>query len=203
MEYVWLVILWCSWCLLHSVLASVRFRSYVQERFPDKLRYFRFAYNLIAVITLVPVLAYSFSLQGPVFLQWQGPWVFLQAVMVVGGLILFIAPLKSYDMSRFMGWRQIAEGEHHVSLADNASLNTSGVLGYVRHPWYSGAILLIWARDLDMPTLIVNFIITGYFIVGARFEENKLVRELGNDYRLYQMRVGMFLPRIFRRDRLK
>ncbi len=203
MEYVWLAVLWSGWCLLHSVLASLRVRTYVRDRFPDKSRYFRLAYNLVAVITLLPVLAYSFSLHGPVFLQWQGPWVVLQAFMIIGGLILFIAPLKNYDMSRFMGWRQITDGEQHSSLTDGTTLDTSGVLGYIRHPWYSGAILLIWARDLDMPTLIVNTIITAYFFIGARFEERKLVYELGDEYRRYQQTAGMFLPRISRREGAK
>ena len=54
-----------------------------------------------------------------------------------------------------------------------------------------------------MPTLIVNIIITAYFVVGARFEECKLVYELGDEYRRYQQTVGMFLPRISRREGAK
>jgi len=195
MEYVWLAVLWTVWCLLHSVLASLRAGSFVQSHFPGKSRYYRLAYNMIAVVTLIPVLAYSFSISGPVFLQWQGAWVVLQIAMIGGGLLLFLAPMKHYDMSRFMGWRQISDGDMHHSLSKDDKLDTTGILGCIRHPWYTGAILLIWARDLDMAALLVNVIVTAYFLIGARLEERKLVLEMGDEYQRYQQRVGMFIPR--------
>ncbi len=200
MQYVWLTVLWVGWCVLHSLLASLRVKAFVREHFPAMFPYYRIAYNLFAVLALLPVLAYSFTVQGPVFLQWEGPWVAVRIVMILAGLALFIAPLKRYDMSRFLGWRQITEGEQPASLAADAGLDTGGVLAYVRHPWYSGAMLIIWARDLDMATLIVNVIITAYLFIGARLEERKLVEELGDEYRRYQRTVGMFFPRISRQS---
>ncbi len=194
MEYVILAILWVGWCALHSVLASIRINSYLKSRFSEIYRYYRFTYNAIAVVTLIPVLAYSFHIQGPVFLEWDGYWLGLQALMVSVGALLFFAPLKQYDMSRFFGWQQIKDGLTHEVLSKDNKLDTSGVLACIRHPWYSGAILLIWARNLDMATIIVNVIITAYFMIGAMLEERKLVLELGDEYRRYQQTVGMFIP---------
>jgi protein-S-isoprenylcysteine O-methyltransferase Ste14 len=64
----------------------------------------------------------------------------------------------------------------------------------IRHPWYAGLILLLWARDLDIAGLIVSGVLTVYIFVGTLLEERKLVHEFGDAYREYQRRVSMFVP---------
>jgi protein-S-isoprenylcysteine O-methyltransferase Ste14 len=64
----------------------------------------------------------------------------------------------------------------------------------VRHPWYSGGILIIWARPLDTSAILTNVVLTGYFVVGTRLEERKLTAQFGQEYADYQQRVSMFLP---------
>ena len=64
----------------------------------------------------------------------------------------------------------------------------------VRHPWYLAGILLVWGRDLTLPSLVVNIVVTGYFVVGAHWEEKKLVREFGGAYVSYQREVPMLVP---------
>ena len=73
-------------------------------------------------------------------------------------------------------------------------MDTSGVLNIVRHPWYVATILLIWARNLDISTILVNAILTLYLIVGAHLEERKLLLEFGDRYRSYQRSVSMLIP---------
>lgn len=79
-------------------------------------------------------------------------------------------------------------------ITESGELDKSGVLGIIRHPWYLAAILLIWARPLDISTIIVNFIFTFYLIAGAYLEERKLIREFGEKYLNYQKRVSMLVP---------
>ncbi len=64
----------------------------------------------------------------------------------------------------------------------------------IRHPWYLGGILIVWARDLSLSTILNNTVITSYFIIGTVLEERKLVREFGEPYREYQRNVSMFFP---------
>jgi protein-S-isoprenylcysteine O-methyltransferase Ste14 len=73
-------------------------------------------------------------------------------------------------------------------------LKLSGILGMVRHPWYTGGLLLIWAQKMDRPILMMSLILSVYFIVGALLEERKLTRIYGQDYRDYQQGVSMFFP---------
>ena len=69
-----------------------------------------------------------------------------------------------------------------------------GVLKIVRHPWYSGGIAIIWARDITAAVLVTNITLTLYFIAGAFLEERRLVKQHGVLYQRYQTKVDMFFP---------
>ena len=73
-------------------------------------------------------------------------------------------------------------------------MDISGILSVIRHPWYTASILIIWTRHLDVSALIVNLILTLYLIIGTYLEEQKLIDELGDEYRLYQKNVSMLFP---------
>ncbi len=76
-------------------------------------------------------------------------------------------------------------------------LQVSGMNSYVRHPLYTGTLVFIFGIFLLQP-LVSNFIsflcILVYTIIGARFEEQKLVRTFGNEYKIYASQVPMLLP---------
>jgi protein-S-isoprenylcysteine O-methyltransferase Ste14 len=46
--------------------------------------------------------------------------------------------------------------------------------------------------------LALNLGVTLYFIIGSRFEEDKLLDEFGEAYAEYRRRTPAFLPRLFR-----
>jgi methanethiol S-methyltransferase len=110
--------------------------------------------------------------------------------------LLALAGARHYDMLQLLGLRQIMTGASHGVLSESGKLDTSGILGVTRHPWYLAAIILIWAdyRSLTLATLITNVILTVYLVVGTILEERKLVIELGEEYRQYQRQVPMLLP---------
>jgi len=93
-----------------------------------------------------------------------------------------------------LGIKQVKEGTSNKAITDSGELDTSGVLGITRHPWYLATLLLIWARQLDASAMFVNVILTAYLIVGTYLEEKKLVREFGEKYLIYQKRVSMLIP---------
>jgi len=193
-QYMSLAVLWSGWCVLHSFLASLQAHHWLRTRLGKLYRYYRLFYNGVALLTLVPVLVYSSHFQGTTLFVWDGPLRLLQGLLIGAGLLLFIAPLRYYDMGQLLGLRQLREGAGQAGLDAGGGLTTAGILGWCRHPWYSGGLLLIWARDLDTATLVVNTVLSAYLVIGAHLEERKLLREFGDAYRHYQQTVPMFIP---------
>jgi len=117
--------------------------------------------------------------------------------------LLFFLGSRHYDARQLLGIKQIREGTSNKAITDSGKLDTSGVLGMIRHPWYAAGIFLLWGGQLDISAIIVNTILTAYLIIGAFLEEKKLVREFGMEYRAYQARVSMFLPYQWMKAKIK
>jgi protein-S-isoprenylcysteine O-methyltransferase Ste14 len=129
--------------------------------------------------------------------------IVFQVLLLKIAVLLFFAGARHYDMLQFLGLRQIRTGTSHSALTETGTLNTTGVLGITRHPWYLATIMLIWARGLDVSTLITNIIFTLYLIVGTALEERKLLIEYGEDYRRYQQKVSMLIPFKYLKSRIQ
>lgn len=193
-NYLLLAAMWSAYCAVHSLLISPPFLRWVNRQFPNGHRYHRLAFNLFSVLTIIPVAAYTLTLNAAPLFDWDGHLRWLQALFVITGITLIIAGALTYDFKEFSGLAQIKKSDACQGIGANCELNTVGVLGFLRHPWYTAVIFLLWARDLDAPTIIVNTILTVYVIVGTFLEEQKLVAVYGPRYRQYQKEVSMFLP---------
>jgi protein-S-isoprenylcysteine O-methyltransferase Ste14 len=100
--------------------------------------------------------------------------------------------MRDYDGSEFLGIRQWREKEKAVE--DQERFHISPMHRFVRHPWYSLSLVLIWTRDMDLAFLVTAVVLTLYFIVGARLEEQKLIVYHGERYRRYREMVPALLP---------
>ena len=192
-----LILLWGTWCFLHSFMISPAVIGFVQKRFKKAHRYYRIVYNVTALATLIPVLVYAFSIRGPLLFRWEGPFRIIQGLLVIFALVLFIGGARRYDLTRFIGIRQVRENREDNAcavLTDDCRLDTDGILSMVRHPWYAGGVLIVWARDPDVTAILTNLVITVYFLIGALLEERKLLSEFGEDYLDYRRNVSMFFP---------
>jgi len=194
MKYLALVIMWVAWCTLHSALISLSVTEWLRGRFRRFFRYYRILYNVVSVVTLVPILSYSYLLNGSVILNWAGPWRIVQLLLVLSALIFFTAGARRYDIFQFLGLRQVHDQDACSVITEDCSLDTRGILSIVRHPWYAGGILIVWARPLDLAAVLTNLVVCGYFVVGAMLEERKLKLQFGDEYAEYQKRVSMLFP---------
>jgi protein-S-isoprenylcysteine O-methyltransferase Ste14 len=157
---------------------------------------YRLLFNFQALVLLVPPLWLTFSLRGPLLWQWSGIGWWLAnglALLAVGGVLW---SLRTYDGSEFLGLRQWREKE--ASVEDQERFHLSDLHRFVRHPWYSLALVLVWTRDMDAAFFTSAILITLYFIVGARLEEGKLLIYHGEQYRRYRKRVPMLFPNPWR-----
>src|SRR5215475_779102 len=73
---------------------------------------------------------------------------------------------------------------------------------WVRHPLMTGFVIVFWAAPvMTAGHLLFAAAATGYILLGIRFEEHDLRRDLGATYRAYQDRVPALMPAVWLRSR--
>jgi len=200
-RYLLLALAWTAYGAVHSAMISETATGYLKRRLGTGFRYYRLAFNVVALVLLVPVVWYSQSLSAAPVVRWQGPWLAVRFALVALAVLLFAAGGRHYSLRQFVGISQL-RGTSAGGLASGGGIDARGVLGVIRHPWYAGVVLLLWAHDLDLASLVTSGVLTAYVLVGTLLEERKLVHEFGDAYRDYQRRVSMFVPLKWLRSRL-
>lgn len=88
-----------------------------------------------------------------------------------------------------MGWKEIYFSE--------GRLVVTGLYGKIRHPQYTGFILVIIGFLIQWPTIITlimfPFLVYMYYRL-AKKEEKEMIERFGDEYPEYMKRTGMFLP---------
>jgi protein-S-isoprenylcysteine O-methyltransferase Ste14 len=193
LSYLLLALAWTAYCTLHSAMISETATGFLKRRLGDRFRFYRLFFNSVAVLTLIPVLWYAHSLRQEAIFRWEGVWSVPRYLLLACGILLAVAGGRHYDLGQFLGIGQL-RGASAGGLAAGGGIDSRGVLGLVRHPWYTAVVLLLWAGDLDASALVGNVVLTAYIFVGTLLEERKLVHEFGDAYRRYQRDVSMFVP---------
>lgn len=193
-DEVFLALLWIGWCAIHSGMIARPVTEAARRRLGEGFRYYRLAYNLVAALTLLPVYLYGRSLPSESLFRWEGWWRLLQGLLLLTAALLFAAGARHYSMRQLLGLRQAETGRTHATLTECGSLHTTGILEVTRHPWYLGALILLWTTDVSVASLIWKLILSFYLVLGTILEERRLVREFGEEYRDYQARVSMLVP---------
>ena len=129
---------------------------------------------------------------GATLWSWHGLGFYLTTAMALMALIGFLYSLTHYDLAEFWGTRQLREG--NSSVYDQENFHISPFHRYVRHPWYFFALVLIWTRDVSTVQLLVYSLVTAYFVIGSKIEEQKLIAYHGDVYKKYQQKVAGVIP---------
>ena len=74
-------------------------------------------------------------------------------------------------------------------------LVVTGVYAWVRHPMLVGGLGFLLTSGPSLNNLIYTGMYTTYMLIGGYYEEKRLVRIFGDDYRRYRAQVGAFFPR--------
>ncbi len=188
--YVFILLSWVFFGTVHSFTASNQLTNKLLIDSRLWVNYYRLMYNGVAILTFIPVwLAVQVA---PVQLvgNWHGTaWAggFLGGL----GLAVVVMALRQYDLAEFVGWPVNSPS------ASTGTLRRAGLLRYVRHPLYSGILLVASGLIVDEPSwrqLLFGACAFGYIRTGIYFEECKLVRVFGDQYRLFREQVPMLLP---------
>jgi protein-S-isoprenylcysteine O-methyltransferase Ste14 len=161
------------------------------------MRLYRLGYNVFSVLSFLPVLYLMMVLPDRSLYSVPAPWSFLMlAGQGVAALLLIVGVLQTDTLS-FVGLRQVFEEEKSDQLV------VHGLYRYVRHPLYTFGLLFIWlSPTVTMNSLTVYIAATVYTLVGAFFEERKLLREYGQSYANYKRVTPMLIPGlIFHRNK--
>jgi protein-S-isoprenylcysteine O-methyltransferase Ste14 len=189
-----LLFAWLIWCILHSLLITQKINERVKVRGGLLQGSYRLLYSLFSFFTLIPLLWYQYSLPQEILFSWSGwlriPW----ALLLLYASLLCYGGSQVYDIKYLIGIRQWQNYQRREE-APTLPFRADGALAYVRHPWYSSALPLLWimgpVTDVNLP---VRIILTLYVIIGTLLEERKLVQELGEPYKRYQQQVPMLIP---------
>lgn len=181
---------WFGYFALHSVLAAASVKAWVGSRWPQFLPGYRIAFNLVATLSLIPVLWLVYGADSGWLWQWRGVRAWLANGFAAAAVVCLLVFGSGYDMGEFLGLRQLgADGRDQPE-----SFTVSALHRFVRHPWYCIGLVLIWTRDMNGPLLVSALMITAYFVVGSKLEEAKLLAAYGEPYRRYMAKVPGLIP---------
>jgi protein-S-isoprenylcysteine O-methyltransferase Ste14 len=114
-----------------------------------------------------------------------------------GGLYLGAALMVAGGLLVIFGW-SVIHRQYWAKEAGRGHLVTGGLYGYIRHPQYTGFLLITLGMLVEwatIPLLIMWPIMVAIYYHLARKEESDMEKEFGPAYGAYRQRTGMFLPR--------
>jgi len=172
---------------VHSALALTGVKRWAGARL-GLVRWYRLVYSIQSVVLLSWV--WSAYRQAD-----RSLWCELSTGMIIGGILLMLlggllagVAVLRFGGSAFLGLRpEVPSG-----------LVRSGLHGRMRHPIYTGTIMVLLGWLLLAPTpatalcIAITFV---YLPIGIHLEELKLLSVFGDDYRRYQREVPALWPR--------
>lgn len=196
----WAVALWIG--MFAVFLAFIPFYQKSQRKPASAYLAFvvALAFEMFGIPLSMYILTWVFGIVFPEGVLWGhtlvhfiGLWgMYLgMACYLVGGVLVFI------------GWREIYR-RYWSKQTGEGKLVVNGIYGYIRHPQYTGFLLLTLGMLLEwatLPLLIMWPILVGLYYRLARREEADMRKEFGPAYDQYCQSTGMFLPRLTARRR--
>jgi len=188
---------WVSFGLLHSVLAGQGAKARLKPFFG---RSYRLAYNLFALLHIGAVWLLGQLMFAEQAVAFAPPdWLLLsQWSVFFAGLFILLWGGRLYDMALLGGWAQFRgrspQTTHPGGDPDEEPLHTDHLHRYVRHPLYAGGFLVFWGLVRDELSLATALYGSAYLIIGASWEEKRLIQRYGTAYQDYRQVVPAFIP---------
>jgi len=173
---------------LHSLLASRAVKGALE---PKLGRAYRLVYNVIAGVTLLPLLAMVPLLPDRLLYRIPAPWSWGMVAVQAMAALAAAWTLWQTDLLRFLGLRQLTTT---TPLPPNR-LQIRGAYRWVRHPLYFFSLLFLWFSPvMSQNQAALYAALSAYLWWGAVLEERKLAAQYGEAYRAYRRRTPMLVP---------
>jgi protein-S-isoprenylcysteine O-methyltransferase Ste14 len=177
----------------HSVMARPWFKRWWTRIVPPAVE--RSTYVLTASLAVGLLLWQWRPLPDPV---WSVPAGWLRgALWVLYGAGWGILVLSTFLIGHFdlFGLRQVIARARQAPYTE-PDFRQPMLYRLVRHPIMVGFLIAFWAApDMSVGRLLFAAAASGYILVGVRFEEHDLRRQLGEPYERYIEQVPRFIPR--------
>ena len=186
-----LAALWIVYVVLHSALAGLRVKAWMQKKLGRNYKHYRLAYTLFAFVFLIASIWYQVSVSTIRFYKPSFLLVIAGYLVAITGFGIMLTCIKKYFMG-LSGLRSLFQETTYPELI------ISGIHRHVRHPLYLGTFIFIWGLAVLFPylsLLIANAVITVYTLIAIKYEEDKLVKEFGEQYTIYQKTVPKIIPK--------
>lgn len=197
--YLMMALGWVFFYATHSILAHDNVKERAARLLGKYYSYYRLSFNLYSVISFSILGYYLFARNEALIFQPTFITQGIGAVLFLVGLAILGIAFSSFNKREFIGLEQLDA----VPLNDRnevKQLVKTGLYAYVRHPLYFGTILMLVGAMVVFPTysmMIFVLISLLYLPIGVKLEEQKLVKEFGEQYLSYQREVKMLFPFLF------
>lgn len=197
---------------LHSLFAQDGFKHWLARRtgpfFVD--HFWRLVYCVLSFVALYHVIGTLHWDSNPRGNYWlfdypEWLWRIVLVTHLASVAVIWIAFLQS-DYLEFWGVKQAWRGirilagrparKATAALFGTERLVVDGLYGVVRHPMLAGGLLFLLTSGPSRNNLVFLCMYAAYMVIGARYEERRLLRVFGDRYRRYQEQVGAFAPRL-------
>jgi len=179
---------------VHSWMASYSFKRGMERVLgvQNAARFYRLLFNVFATVSLLPILAMVPVLPDQRLYAIPFPWAWMAlAIQGLAALVVLVGIMQT-GLLDFIGLGQVIQ----TSPVAKSEMVTSGLYRWVRHPLYTAGLVFIWFTPIMSVNLLALFVgLSVYLVIGAYFEERKLLREFGEAYQRYQQTTPMFIPR--------
>lgn len=190
-EYVIIILASTLFGLQHSGLSALRVKERIIDRW-GKEGYARI-FNTTSMLTLLIAFLsmnywdWIYFITQPALIQ---PLLFILGILSgLGGVVLTMMASRVISVSTVADMRTDRKAE----------LITDGIYSRVRHPLYLATVLVFAALALIYPfpvVIVFSLCMISYTMIGAYFEERKLVKHYGEDYLEYKKTAGFILPKL-------
>lgn len=187
------VLLVTLFAVQHTIMARPGFKRWITRHIPRAVE--RSTFVLVASLILLllfwqwrPIDAVVWHVEHPLgrAIIWAS---FLFGWMLVLGSTFLI---NHFDL---FGLRQVVLQFQRRDYTDYPFVERA-IYRFIRHPLMLGFIIAFWsAPTMTAGHLLFALAMTGYILVGIRFEERDLIRHHGPAYEDYRQRTGMLMPR--------
>lgn len=193
MSYLILAFLWAIFYITHSIFASLNFKQKIKTWLGKAYVWYRLLYSIFSTVLFLYIIIYASAIEKWALLAITDMTTYIGFMLAALGTIMMVKAFKNFSTPKFVGLKP------HDDLNDTGEFIHAGIHSYIRHPIYSGLILIFLGYFFYQPYMssLIHFLcLLIYLPFGIHFEEKKLIKLFGDKYEQYKKSVPSLIPRL-------